>query len=52
MRHMRLRGATTEVLQIATPRDFQYKGIYHAAFNDDTFLVINRGTADDKTLVP
>ena len=38
---------------MATPQDlFQYGGIYYAAFNDDTFLVINRGTADGKTLVP
>ncbi len=34
------------------PRDFQFVGINHMSYNEDTLLVVNRRTADGKSLIP
>jgi superfamily II DNA helicase RecQ len=45
-----LRRASSTVLGVPVPRDFQLVAAHHLAFNRDTLLVVNRRTADGKTL--
>ena len=47
-----LRAAILQTFGIATPRPFQIEAINHCTFEDDTYISINRGTADGKSLVP
>ena len=42
----------SEVYNIETPIYFQYVGINYLFFNGDTYLFINRGLADGKSLIP
>ena len=46
-----VRGAVNEVTGYE-PRDYQVVAVNHTAFEDDTYLVINRRTADGKSLIP
>ena len=47
-----LRSAILQTFGISTPRPFQIEAINHCTFEDDTYISINRGTADGKSLVP
>ena len=47
-----LRAAILQTFGIPNPRPFQMEAINHCTFEDDTYISINRGTADGKSLVP
>ena len=46
-----LRASISQTFGITTPRPFQLEAINHCTFEDDTYISINRGTADGKSLV-
>ncbi len=44
--------ASSEVLGIPSPRDFQYEAVAHCVLNRDTVLHVSRRTSDGKTFIP
>ena len=46
-----IRSAISQTFGFTTPRPFQLEAINHCTFEDDTYISINRGTADGKSLV-
>ena len=47
-----IQEASSEVLDIPHPRNFQYESVAHCALNKNTVLVVSRRTSDGKTLIP
>ena len=47
-----IQSASSEIFNIAEPRDFQYVGINHCVTHNDTILVVDHRTADGKSLIP